>query len=134
MYQYFNPNPAGRVVGDCAVRAIAAAFDVSWDDAFDVLAKSAKQMCDMPSSDAVWGAVLRGMGYVREAIPNSCPDCYTVEMFAEDHPNGTFVLGLGGHVVTVRDGVVLDSWDSTQEIPVYVWRRDRERDRRIRNV
>lgn len=26
MYQYFNPNPAGRVVGDCAVRAIAAAF------------------------------------------------------------------------------------------------------------
>lgn len=129
MYRYFNPNPAGRLVGDCAVRAIAAAFDISWDRAFDALAEAAKNMCDMPSSDSVWGAVLRGMGFVREAIPNGCPDCYTVKDFAEDHPKGVFVLGLGGHVVTVVNGEIMDSWDSSNEIPVYVWRRDRQKRR-----
>lgn len=54
MYKYFNSNPCGRSVGDCAVRAIAAAFDVSWEEAFDAIAKNAKQMCDMPSSDSVF--------------------------------------------------------------------------------
>lgn len=35
MWEYFNPNPAGRMVGDCSVRAISAALDVSWDEAPD---------------------------------------------------------------------------------------------------
>lgn len=130
MYRYYNPNPCGRVVGDCAVRAIAAAFDVTWEQAFDALATNAKAMCDMPSSDSVWGALLRQYGFVREAIPNGCPDCYTVADFAEEHPKGVYVLGLGGHVVTVVDGEILDSWDSSNEIPIYVWRRDRERRRK----
>ena len=78
-------------------------------------------MGDMPSSNAVWGALLRQEGFKRAAIPNTCPDCYTVEDFASDHPEGTFVVGTGNHVVTVKDGLIYDSWDSSQEIPVYYW-------------
>lgn len=126
MYRYFNNNPCGRTVGDCAVRAISAAFDIPWEQAFDVLAESARAMCDMPSSDSVWGAVLRQMGFIREAIQGDV----TVEEFAEDHPRGVFVLGLGGHVVTVVDGTILDSWDSSNVPVIYVWRRDRERRRK----
>ena len=37
MYRYFNPNPCGRVVGDCAVRAICAALGLDWDKAHDLL-------------------------------------------------------------------------------------------------
>ena len=76
-------------------------------------------MGDMPSSDAVWGAVLRRNGFRRRAIPDTCPDCYTAEDFAADHPKGVFVLAFGGHVATVRDGNILDSWDSSQELPQY---------------
>lgn len=125
MYKYFNNNPNGRIVGDCAVRAIAAAFNVSWDEAFDALAHNAKLMGDMPSSDSVWGALLRQMGFIRETIPNECPNCYTVEDFAKDHPHGVFVLKTDEHVVTVVDGTILDSWDSSLEIPIYYWKRDR---------
>ena len=117
----FNPNPVGRTVGDCSIRAIAAALGLSWDDAFDIVADAAKGMGDMPSSDSVWGAVLRQNGFYKKAIPNQCPDCYTAEDFAEDHPRGIYVLGFGGHVATVIDGQILDAWDSSQEIPVYVW-------------
>lgn len=50
MWKYFNCNPCGRAVGDCAVRAIAAAFDVSWEEAFDALTKNARAMCDLPAN------------------------------------------------------------------------------------
>lgn len=123
MWRYFNPNPAGRMVGDCSVRAISAALDVSWDEAFDLLAHNAKEMCDMPSADAVWGALLRQHGFVRSVIPNTCPDCYTIADFADDHPRGVYVLGTGNHVATVIDGVVYDSWDSRTAIPSFMWRR-----------
>lgn len=123
MWRYFNPNPAGKITGDCTVRALCAALDVSWDDAHDMVCRMAKDMCDMPSKNAVWGAVLRKHGFVRTIIPNTCPDCYTVGQFAEDFPHGTYVLSTGDHVVTVRNGDILDTWDSSNEIPAYMWTR-----------
>lgn len=123
MYVYFNNNPAGRSVGDCAVRALSVALGISWEEAYEKLADSGFKMADMPSSDSVWGAVLRMNGFYREGLPNLCPDCYTAESFCRDNPIGTYVLGFGGHVATVKDGVLYDSWDSSQEIPQYFWTR-----------
>ena len=80
-------------------------------------------MCDMPSSDAVWGAVLRSHGFVRRGISNTCPDCYTAADFVLGHPVGVYVLAFGGHVAAVRDGLLLDSWDSSAEVPIYYYRR-----------
>lgn len=117
----WNPNPAGRRVGDCAVRAVAAALDVDWETAYDLITETGYQMADMPSSDAVWGAVLRQHGFYRYAVPNTCPDCYTAEDFAKEHPRGIYTLGFGGHVATIRDGRLMDSWDSTQLIPQFYW-------------
>ena len=123
MWQQFNPNPVGRSVGDCAVRAVAAALDIPWEDAFAQIASNAFSMGDMPSSNSVWGATLRQHGFYRMSIPDSCPDCYTFEDFARDNPNGVYVLGTGTHVATIRDGAVLDAWDSRSEIPQFVWYR-----------
>lgn len=122
-WKYYNPNPTGRSVGDCAVRAVAAALDISWEEAFDLIAENAIQMGDVISADSVWGATLRQNGYYRMAIPNNCPDCYTAADFARENPDGTFVLGFGGHVATIRDGAIWDSWDSSREIPQFVWYR-----------
>lgn len=121
IWREFNNNPAGRRVGDCAVRAVSVALGVDWEEAYDMIANAGFRMGDMPSSDSVWGAVLRQHGFYRASIPNTCPDCYTAGDFAKDHPRGTFVLGFGGHVATVRDGRLYDSWDSSREIPQYYW-------------
>lgn len=121
MWKEYNPNPTGRRVGDCAVRAVAKALDTDWETAYSMIASNGFTMGDMPSSDSVWGAVLRQHGFYRQAIPNSCPDCYTAEDFSRDYPEGTYVLGFGGHVCTVVDGDIYDSWDSSREIPIYVW-------------
>lgn len=126
MYIEYNPNPAGRRVGDCAVRAVAKALDTDWETAYAKIAAAGYAMGDMPSSDSVWGAVLRQNGFYRETIPNTCPDCYTAEDFCKDHPEGVFVLGFGGHVATVDYGRLYDSWDSSQEVPVYYWYKKEE--------
>lgn len=116
-----NNNPTGRMVGDCAVRAVSIALGVDWESAFALLVSNAYQMGDMPSSDSVWGSVLRQHGFYRKSIPDECPDCYTAADFARDNPTGTFVLGFGGHTACIKDGRLYDAWDSSGEIPQFVW-------------
>ena len=123
MWIKYNPNPTGKNVGDCAVRAVAKALKTDWEDAYSMIAANGYAMGDVPTSDSVWGAVLRQNGFYRKAIPNTCPECYTARDFARDNPYGTFVLGFGGHCATVHNGDLYDSWDSSNEIPVYVWYR-----------
>ena len=121
MFAYYNPNPVASREEDCAVRAVSAALGISWDEAFDLIAHNAKQMGAMMHRDAAWGSVLRQHGFVRKVIPNSCPECYTAEDFAIEHPRGVYVLGFGTHTAAVIDGTILDTWDSRDEIPIYVW-------------
>jgi len=123
LYKHYNPNPAGRSVGDCAVRAVAKALGVDWETAYAMICAAGYDMCDMPSADSVWGSILRSNGFVKETISNQCPDCYNAGEFADDHPTGTYVLGFGNHTATVKDGILYDSWDSSREIPIYLWER-----------
>ena len=121
MFIEYNPNPCARRVGDCAVRAIAKALKIDWETAYLAIMMNGFYMCDMPSSDAVWGATLRQNGFTRKVIPNTCPECYTAKDFCRDHPVGTYVLGFGGHTATVKDGDLFDYWDSSDEIPQFYW-------------
>ncbi len=125
-YVRHNENPDGRNVGDCTIRCISRALEQPWEQTYIGLALQGFLMCDMPSANAVWGAYLRGKGFVRKIIPDTCPDCYTVADFAADHPAGTYILALSGHVVCVIDGDWIDTWDSGGEIPLYYWHKEEE--------
>jgi len=121
MWQEFNNNPVGRAVGDCAIRALSVALDVSWETAYMMALIKGFAMGDMPSSNSVWGAVLRQSGFQKKNLPEECPECYSFEDFAKDNPAGIYVLGTGAHVATIKDGVIYDAWNSSRETPVYVW-------------
>ena len=126
MWIHYNPNPVRPEggAGDCAVRAIAKALDISWEEAYTKLTMNGFLMGDIMNSDPVWGSVLRQNGFKREIIPNTCPDCYTVEDFCDEHPEGTYVIKSENHVATVIDGNLFDSWDSSQNVCIYVWKRE----------
>ena len=126
MFIYTNPNPTNKRPGDCAIRAIAIATSTTWESAYIALCKEGLSMADLPNSNAVWGAYLKKLGFKREVIPNTCPDCYTVEDFCEDHPEGTYVLGTGSHTVTVIDGNAYDAWNSLSEIPTFYFYKENE--------
>ena len=121
VWRQFNNNPTGRNAGDCAVRAVSVALDTDWETAYALIAMNGFLMGDVISSNSVFGSVLRQHGFSRYAIPNTCPDCYTIADFADENPHGVYVVGTGNHVVAIRDGVIYDSWDSRQEIPQYYW-------------
>lgn len=124
--KYYNPNPFGAKVGDCVIRAISAATQQDWDSTYTGLTFQGFVLKDMPSSNYVWGEYLRSKGFERAHIPNSCPVCYTVDDFADDHPNGCYVLGTGTHAVAVISGEVWDSWDSRGEVPIYFYKKMEE--------
>lgn len=123
MYIYYNPNPKGLSVGDCTIRAISCALDLSWKRTYLYLVLQGLQMCDMPSANRVWGQFLKNNGFVKHQIPDTCPECYTIKDFCYDNPKGTFVVGTGEHVVCVIDGDYYDSWNSGNEIPIYFFHR-----------
>ena len=123
MFQLYNPNPMKKQIGDCTVRAISKALNQDWESTYSGLALEGFWLCDMPSANHVFGAYLKRKGFKRYVIPDECPDCYTVKDFCRDHPVGTFILAIHGHVVAVEDGRYYDGWDSGDEIPIYYWKR-----------
>ena len=125
-YSYYNPNPAGKSVGDCPVRAISKALGKSWEEVYAGICLQGFLLGDMPNADSVWGPYLRKHGFTRHLRPDTCPDCYTVADFAADNPEGIFILSMPGrHVLCVQDGQWHDSWDSGGEVPVYYWTKER---------
>lgn len=123
MYKHYNPNPGGKIAGDCVIRALSAALGESWQAVYVDLSVQGYMMHDLGNSDPVWGAFLRSRGFERHVLPNSCPDCYTVGDFARDHSSGVYVLGTGSHAVAVIDGDIYDTWDSSGEIPIFYYER-----------
>ena len=124
--QYINLNPRQKSVGDCTVRAIAIATGSAWVDTYLDLCLTRMVMADMPSANSVTTAYLRNKGFRRRTIPDDCPDCYTISDFCKDHPKGTYIIGTGSHLTTVIDGDLWDSWDSSNECPVYYFEKMEE--------
>lgn len=121
-YAYFNKNPAGKSVGDCAIRAVSKALGQTWEEAYAGLALEGFLRGDLPNADDVYGHYLHRHGFRRHLIPDDGLGRYTVDDFANDHPHGVFVLSIPGrHVVTVVDGVYYDSWPSGNETPGFYW-------------
>lgn len=121
MYTPYNPNPIAARVEDCAVRALCFALGSPWEATYISLCLAGLAMGDMPHANNVWGSILRKHGFKRKLVEDSCPDCYTVEDFCKDHPKGLYVMSTANHVLAVKDGCVYDTWDSTQEHPIYYW-------------
>lgn len=122
-YQHYEPNPIRTGAGDCVIRAICKAENKDWGTIYMDLSVEGMSLGELPNANMVWDSYLRRKGYKRYAIPNTCPDCYTVEQFAADYPVGTYILGTGTHAVTVRNGILYDSYDSSGKTPLYYYRK-----------
>ena len=125
-WEPYNPYPVGRDTGDCTVRALAKALDIDWEKAHVMLDFASFMMGTISNANEVLAAVLRQNGFYRGSLPEDCPQCYTAEDFMREFPKGTYVLGFGSHVATVKDGVLYDSWNSSGEMPLYYLYRKEE--------
>ena len=124
MFIQKNNNPLQKRTDDCVVRALAEALGVDWRSAYTMLSARGLKLADIFIKNYVWGDLLSSLGFSRSGIPNSCPDCYTVADFANDHRKGTYIIGTGDHVLTVINGDYYDSFDSGSMIPIINYRRE----------
>lgn len=122
MWVRCNPNPLGKQTSDCVVRAIAIATNKSWREVYRELCDLGEIECEMPNSNYLWGLYLKELGFEQFLLPESCPQCITVQAFCERYPEGTYVIGTGTHAVCIIDGDAFDSWNSLGESPSYFWR------------
>lgn len=125
MWKYFNPNPNGTKVGDCVIRAVSKALNKSWDDTYLELCMKGLELSDLPSANHVWGAYLKENGFKRYVVPDTCPECYTVQDFCNEHPEGTYILALESHVICIKSGCYFDTWDSGDEVPIFYWKEEK---------
>lgn len=124
MYSYYNPNPIkNKRVGDCVVRALSKATGKSWEETYIELCLIGYIMGDLPSSNSVWDNYLKTQGFKRDIVSADCPTCYTIHDFCNEYQQGTYVIGTGTHAVCVINGILFDTWDSSDETPIYFYKK-----------
>lgn len=124
-YKYYNPNPRhNNSVGDCTIRAVSKALNIPWETAYIDLVMQGYEIGDMPSSNVVLNSYLRSKWFRRNVVSNLCPDCYTFSVFAREHPKGTYIVCTGTHVACIKDGIIYDSWDSSDEVVIFYYERE----------
>lgn len=122
MWIYANPNPDKVDVPDCVIRAICIALNKTWDEVFEELTAVAGKYHSITSDDKIWGRYLFQLGFIPFRLPESCPDCVTIQAFSRIFSRGIYIIGTGYHAVAVIDGNYYDTWDSGYEIPTFFWK------------
>lgn len=118
-FVFYNPNPNQRFKKDgtpmkwhgtdCTVRSLAKALNISWLQAFQMLCEEATKQLMTYDDIKVLRKVWEHQGFMKgEPLTGTKP---TINEFCAAHKKGTYILSLSGHVVTIVDGKIYDTWD-----------------------
>lgn len=123
MYEYYNPHPKGKNVGDCVKRAVCKAMNMDYMDVQrmlnriknDIGAKDFRRL-----SVRVELARREGWGHI---VYDKWGDdsMMDAETFQKEHPKGTYILNMKRHCVACVDGMLYDTWDSSKRGVSDVW-------------
>ena len=117
-YVYYQPNTKDikDEFGDCQIRALSKALNCSWLEAFDKAISICREEWVSLIFDApvkVRSRMLDKLGFDYHGISNKAGSKRpTVDSFAKDHPEGTYILAVAHHEVAVVNGKYYDTWDS----------------------
>ena len=115
MYQFYNENPLGIFEDDCVIRAISCATHKSWDEVYDELSDLAQAK----------GTLLDKKDFVRWYLDshfqriNNPP--YKVYQVAQMFKNYIVLCTMRGHIVCIKYGRILDTFDPSDRIVEDVW-------------
>jgi len=116
-YVYYQPNEKDLKdkYGDCQVRALSKALGISWLEAFDLTIPICREVqtytifggsCDIGKHN------LAKLGFEYHGVSNKRgAKRPTVDSFAKEHPEGSFILKVAHHVVACVGGKYYDTWD-----------------------
>ena len=113
---------------DCGIRAVAIACEVSYNDARAILKKAAKDGVAGNGQIAKgiykedMNSALQSLGWVWR----SAPKIKGRKARYYDLPKGRVIARMSKHFVAVIDGVIHDTWDSSQKMVYGYWEKINE--------
>ena len=114
-WKYYQPNKKDLKdeYGDCVIRALCKVTGKEWLEVFDELTPYVREVQANPNAPQVYSKYLEDNGFkwvgIKAKKGSKRP---TVQSFAKDHKEGTYILSVAHHIVTVEDGYFYDTWDS----------------------
>ena len=129
-YKYYQPNKKDLKdnYGDCAVRAFMKAEGYeSWVDAYDKMWEISREVqCPMNCKHG-FEHIMKTLGYTYTGVSNKKGSKRpTVDSFAKNHKQGTYVCIVANHYVTVADGYYYDIWDCGEKSLYGYWEKSQE--------
>jgi hypothetical protein len=104
----YNTSIDSRERGDCTVRAFAYALGITYAKAYKIMAKAGRPKNGSPT----WLPFLRNtvpdvdLRIIHHYTVNGRP---TLHQFVKKYRQGTYLVGVQSHMLTVRNGIVCDS-------------------------
>ena len=115
MWKYYNANVRGNNVNDCVVRAISKAENKTWDETYEELSEIAQ----------FEGILLDDVNFVESYLDKrykrACHYSKTVGEFLNEHPKGTYLITMQGHITVIINGVLYDTFDCRLHIMGCGW-------------
>ena len=115
-YKFYNANVRGNFVNDCTIRAISLAEGKTWDEAYEELSNIAQRN----------GIILDDVNFIEPLLDSRyrrmCYDGKYVGDFVEEHPKGTYLITMKGHITCCINGVLYDTFDCRDRAMWCAWR------------
>ena len=117
-FQYYQPNKLDLKdkYGDCQIRSLSKALDVTWLEAFDLIMPLCRRYqvpCIFDLPNKIEQEAMKELGFEYQGVSNKRGTKRpTVDVFAKEHPTGTYIVNVANHEVAVVDGIYYDTWDS----------------------
>lgn len=122
-FVYHNENPRKISASDCVIRAIAKATEKSWSETYHGLCLVGLDIKDIPNCKKVFELYLKRGGYeMKKQIKDNQGKKITVLQFIKLFESGTYILNLRGHLTTVIDGKIYDTWNCGKQYVGNYWK------------
>lgn len=119
-FAYTNTHPTGiKSHGDCVFRAISIATGKTWLDVYDELTALGRELLAPPNDKLTYTTYLDRIADRVPVMVNK--KRLTAKDLAKRKDGATYVVRQANHLVTVKDGKVRDTWNSSERGSYLIW-------------
>ena len=128
-FHFNNPNPKGKLTGDCAIRALSLALNQTWEQTARELAEMGVKYGYAQTETKLIDKYLKAKGMFKHKQPKyDNGSKYTGKAFCEclqyfeKAPFVNVIAKIGAHhIVAIINGRINDTWDSTSNCIGQYW-------------
>ena len=120
-FEKTNVNPKGLKVSDCVFRAIASAFNITWEEAYDKLCSIGRETKCSPNESLAYEQLLKD--YDKISVMHETPKGkkrYTIQEICKW--KGIYLVRVANHLACVKNGKLIDTWDCSNKSSYKIWK------------